>query len=115
MQRTGFIDHIGLGVPDLAATKRYYDALMPILGLTEGLGPAQVSRSNYGPNGARGPQLFFYEVADASAYLRQGAGFHHIAFVVQSREIVRDAYRWACAQGAEILDPPRDFPRYGAH
>ena len=30
MPRTGFIDHIGFGVPDLAAAKRYYDELMPI-------------------------------------------------------------------------------------
>jgi catechol 2,3-dioxygenase-like lactoylglutathione lyase family enzyme len=28
--RTGFIDHIGVGVPDLAAAKQYYDQLMPI-------------------------------------------------------------------------------------
>ena len=33
MPRTAFIDHIGIGVPDLAAAKRYYDELMPILGL----------------------------------------------------------------------------------
>jgi catechol 2,3-dioxygenase-like lactoylglutathione lyase family enzyme len=25
LPRTGFIDHIGIGVPDLAATKQYYD------------------------------------------------------------------------------------------
>jgi len=31
--RTGFIDHLGIGVPDLEAAKRYYDELMPILGL----------------------------------------------------------------------------------
>jgi len=34
MPRTGFIDHIGIGVPDLAAAKRYYDELMPVLGLS---------------------------------------------------------------------------------
>ena len=27
MTRTGFIDHIGIGVPDLALAKRYYDEL----------------------------------------------------------------------------------------
>ena len=32
VSRTGFIDHIGIGVPDLAAAKRYYDDLMPVLG-----------------------------------------------------------------------------------
>jgi hypothetical protein len=33
MSSPGFIDHIGIGVPDLPAAKRYYDELMPILGL----------------------------------------------------------------------------------
>lgn len=32
MARTGFIDHIGIGVPDLAAAKAYYDELMPVWG-----------------------------------------------------------------------------------
>ena len=35
MPRTGFIDHIGIGVPDLAAAKAYYDELMPVLGLKQ--------------------------------------------------------------------------------
>jgi catechol 2,3-dioxygenase-like lactoylglutathione lyase family enzyme len=35
MARTAFIDHIGIGVPDLAAAKAWYDELMPILGLTK--------------------------------------------------------------------------------
>ena len=35
MPQPGFIDHIGIGVPDLAAAKAYYDELMTILGLRE--------------------------------------------------------------------------------
>ena len=35
MTGTGFIDHIGIGVPDLAAAKQYYDELMSVLGLRE--------------------------------------------------------------------------------
>ena len=35
MPRTGFIDHIGIGVPDLGAAKQYYDELMAVLGLRE--------------------------------------------------------------------------------
>jgi hypothetical protein len=27
LPRTGFIDHIGIGVPDLVAAKEYYDRL----------------------------------------------------------------------------------------
>ena len=32
---TGFIDHIGIGIPDLVAAKEYYDELMSVLGLRE--------------------------------------------------------------------------------
>jgi len=32
LTRTGFIDHVGIGVPDLAAAKEYYDDLMSVLG-----------------------------------------------------------------------------------
>ena len=35
MPQTGFIDHIGIGVPDLAAAKEYYDELLSVLGLRE--------------------------------------------------------------------------------
>jgi catechol 2,3-dioxygenase-like lactoylglutathione lyase family enzyme len=115
LPRTGFIDHIGIGVPDLAAARRYYDELMPILGLKEWFKTGPDGPPNYGPDGAWGPQVFFYEVADASPYSRRASGLHHIAFMVQSRAIVREAHQWACQKGAVVLDEPREFPEYGAH
>jgi catechol 2,3-dioxygenase-like lactoylglutathione lyase family enzyme len=33
LPRTGFIDHIGIAVPDLAAAKQHYDDLTHVLGL----------------------------------------------------------------------------------
>jgi len=33
LPQPGFIDHIGIGVPDLVAAKQYYDDLMSVLGL----------------------------------------------------------------------------------
>jgi catechol 2,3-dioxygenase-like lactoylglutathione lyase family enzyme len=42
-------------------------------------------------------------------------GLQHIAFVVESRGVVREAYQWACAHNAEILNEPREFPEYGQH
>ena len=115
MPRTAFIDHIGLGVPDLAAARRYYDGLGPIIGLKEWFRLGPDGPPNYGPDGARGPQIFFYKIPDAAPYSRQAAGFHHIAFMVESREIVREAHLWALAQGDEILDAPHTFPEYGVH
>jgi catechol 2,3-dioxygenase-like lactoylglutathione lyase family enzyme len=115
MPRTGFIDHIGLGVPDLAAAKRYYDALMPILGLKAWFPTSPDGVFNYGPDGARGPQVFFYQATQAGRHARHAPGLHHIAFMVESRAIVREAHAWALAQGDEILDAPAEFPQYGQH
>jgi catechol 2,3-dioxygenase-like lactoylglutathione lyase family enzyme len=114
MPRTGFIDHIGIGVPDLAAAKAYYDELMPILGLKQWFkrddGPF-----NYGPDGAKGSQIFFYQALEEGDYSRHRTGLQHLAFFVASRTIVREAHAWALAQGAEILHEPRIFLEYGPH
>ena len=62
MPQPGFIDHIGIGVPDLAAAKQYYDGLMSVLGLREWFETGPEGPLNYGPDGALGSQLFFYQV-----------------------------------------------------
>ena len=115
MPRTGMIDHIGIGVLDLAAAKAYYDELMPVLGLKQWFPTAADGTFNYGPDGARGSQLFFYQALEPGDYSRHRTGLQHIAFMVQSRAVVRDAHAWAQAHGAEILHAPRDFPEYGVH
>jgi catechol 2,3-dioxygenase-like lactoylglutathione lyase family enzyme len=115
MTRTGFIDHIGIGVPDLAEAKRWYDQLMPILGLTAWFPTSEAGEFNYGPNGARGPQLFFYQALDPQGHSRHGTGLQHLSFLVESRAVVREAHEWAVAAGAEVVHAPRDFPEYGEH
>jgi len=115
MPRTGLIDHIGLGVPDLAAAKRYYDGLMPILGLTAWFPTTAAGEFNYGPDGAVGSQIFFYQALEPEPYSRHRAGLQHLSFMVSSRSIVREAYDWAVDHGAEIVHEPREFPEYGDH
>ena len=114
MSRTGFIDHIGIGVRNLAAAKRYYDELMAILGLREWFETGPDGPLNYGPDGERGSQLFFYQ-AEPGTYSRGATGLHHLAFLVESRAVVREAHAWARGQGATILDEPAEFPQYGEH
>ena len=114
LPRTGFIDHIGIGVPDLGATKQYYDDLMSVLGLREWFETGPEGPLNYGPDGAQGSQLFFYGVAPG-AYSRHQTGLHHLAFLVPSRAVVREAHAWARARDAVILDEPAEFPQYGPH
>ena len=115
MPRTGLIDHIGLGVPDLAAAKRYYDGLMPILGLTAWFPTTAAGEFNYGPDGAVGSQIFFYQALEPEPYSRHRTGLQHLSFMVSSRLIVREAHDWAVDQGAEIVHEPREFPEYGDH
>src|SRR5262245_57158987 len=100
----GFIDHLGIGVPDLEAAKEYYDGLMSVLGLRQWFERGPGEPLNYGPDGARGSQVFFYQAEDPGTYSRRGTGLHHLAFLVGTREIVRDAHRWACAREAVVLD-----------
>ena len=54
LPRTGFIDHIGIGVPDLGAAKQYYDELMAVLGLREWFDTGPGGPLNYGPDGGAG-------------------------------------------------------------
>ena len=115
MAPAGFIDHIGIGVPDLAAAKKYYDELMPILGLKQWFPTTPDGIFNYGPDGAKGSQIFFYQALEPHDYSRHGTGLQHVAFFVANRAIVRAAHEWASAQGAEIVHEPREFPEYGPH
>jgi len=115
LSHAGFIDHVGIGVPDLAATKEYYDELMSILGLREWFDTGPGGPLNYGPDGARGSQLFFYQAEDSGSYSRHETGLHHLAFLVETRSVVRAAHEWARARDATILDEPAEFPQYGEH
>jgi catechol 2,3-dioxygenase-like lactoylglutathione lyase family enzyme len=116
LPRTGLIDHVGIGVPDLEAAKEYYDELMSILGLREWFPRDVGDPLNYGPDGARGTQLFFYQADEpGTTYSRGRTGLHHIGFLVASRAIVREAHEWARAREAVILDEPGEFPQYGEH
>ncbi len=87
MPRPGFIDHIGIGVPDLVATKQYYDELMYVLGLREWFETGPGGPLNYGPDGAQGSQLFFYQAEEPGTYSRRHTGLHHLAFLVASRSV----------------------------
>ena len=115
MSRTAVIDHIGIGVPDLVAAKAYCDELTPILGMKRWFPTTASGEFNYGPDGTIGSQIFFYQALEPAGYSRHGTGLQHLAFMVPSRKIVREAHEWAVSKGAEIVHEPRDFPEYGVH
>jgi catechol 2,3-dioxygenase-like lactoylglutathione lyase family enzyme len=51
----------------------------------------------------------------STSYARGRPGLHHLAFLGESRAVVRDAYEWARSRQAVILDEPHEFPRNGEH
>jgi catechol 2,3-dioxygenase-like lactoylglutathione lyase family enzyme len=109
------LGHIGLNVPDLAAAKKYYDALMPLLGFEEFL--AADDQFAFRPSGGRpGTYLFFYPAGeddgDGYGYSRERAGLQHLAFMVKTRSAVHEVHRLALSLGAEILHEPQEFPQY---
>jgi catechol 2,3-dioxygenase-like lactoylglutathione lyase family enzyme len=108
------IDHIGIGVPDLAAAKDYYDELVRIVGFREWF-PADEHQFNYGPDGSPGTQVFFYRALEPRGYSRHGVGLQHLAFSVPTRAVVEQAHQWAVGRGCEVVHAPRAFPEYGEH
>ena len=57
--------------------------------------------------------IFLYQAEDPGKYSRRETGLHHLAFLVESRAVVREKHEWARARDAVILDRPREFPQYG--
>ena len=103
------IDHIGLGVPDVAAAKAYYDEFMPLVGFV------RQWETGYRATDWYGAQIFLYPTLEDGDYSRHRIGLQHISFYVPTRADVHRAYEWATARGHEIVHEPRLFPEYNEH
>lgn len=104
------LDHLGIGVPDLASAQAYYDELMPLVGFASfGSGDGWFA---YGPEQGAGTQLFFYPAQSDDPYSRDAAGLQHLCFRVETHAEVEAAHAWAIAGGDEILHEPQTFAEY---
>jgi catechol 2,3-dioxygenase-like lactoylglutathione lyase family enzyme len=109
------LGHIGINVPDLDAARRYYGAVMPLVGFETFLDADD--EFAYRPTaGKPGTYLFFYPSAEQSAYSRQQTGLQHLAFMVRTRSAVT-AVHAAVADlssqfGGSVLHAPQVFPQY---
>jgi catechol 2,3-dioxygenase-like lactoylglutathione lyase family enzyme len=105
------LGHLGLNVPDLAAARAYYDALMPTLDY-EPFFMADDEFSYKPADGKPGTFLFFYEAKTPAAYSSETTGLQHLAFRVKTRTAVRDVRDLAVELGSVIEIEPREFPEY---
>ena len=105
------LGHLGINVPDLAAAKGYYDALMPLVGFD----PFLVADDQFAfrPAGGKpGTFVFFYPASASEPYTPNHVGLQHLAFVVRTRTSVHDVHRLLQRLGGEVLHTPQFFPQY---
>lgn len=107
------IDHLGLGVPDLAAAKDYYDRLMPLLGY-EPYFAKERQFSYKRAQDKRGTYLFFYVADEEGDYSHRRTGLQHIAFKMRSRAEVDSVHQLAVELGSETVRPPAIYAQYHA-
>lgn len=86
-------DHLSLGVRDLEAARRFYDAFFAPLGAA--VSSEKAGEIAYGPGGQAG--LFYLYPVSGEQVAGLGA---HLAFTAETRAAVDAAYRAAVAEGA---------------
>ena len=108
------LGHLGINVPGLAAAKRYYDALMPLVGFETFF--ATDDEFSYKPaDNKPGTFLFFYPTAVDGPYSSEQTGLQHLAFIVRRRSVVEQVHDHVVAAGGSVIYAPQPFPQYPGH
>ena len=105
------VDHVFVAVRDMAASREFYDRVMPVLGFRRGEGEM-----------GGDPHVFYHgrrlvyalrpakeDTADHDPY---APGLHHLCFRVVDEEAVDRAARELREAGVEATEP-RYYPEYG--
>jgi catechol 2,3-dioxygenase-like lactoylglutathione lyase family enzyme len=100
LHRGRLIDHVHLVVRDLAASRRFYDAVLGVLGV---------------PRGGEGPGFFWYDelfvsTADSVAAAGKLTGRVHLAFQAADRAAVEKFHGAALAAGGTDNGAPGPRP-----
>ncbi len=106
------VDHVYLSVSEPARSIAFYDRLMPFLGLAKLRRKMKVAVAAYESRAARFALYLAPAKRGAAPVDRYAPGLHHLSFEVGSRAEVDLVHRELVAMGAEVLDPPADYPHY---
>lgn len=109
------LGHLDLVCRDLDRSLAFYAAVFGPLGLAE----------PYLVDGERGERIHYLrfpaagsgslglrQALDEQEFLLYAPGFHHVSFVVESRNDVDAVHEAAVREGAEVLHAPRLWPQY---
>ena len=112
----GGIHHLDLTVRDPDASRPFYEAVLGLMGYR--LAHCHGHGFDFDADHAEGfcsVGIMRAEGAgSARRHDRYSPGLHHVAFSAQSRDDVDRLYAMLVGMGATILDPPVEYPRYGA-
>lgn len=117
MKNLAAIHHLDLNVSDLDRSGPFYDSILTLIGFRrinlsapgeppgfDWAAPSDTDRPmTIGIYAARNP---------GHAHDRYAPGLHHLALSAKSRDDVDRLYRTLRDIHAEILDPPREYPKY---
>lgn len=100
LHRGRLVDHLQLVVKDLAASRRFYEAVLGAIGV---------------PIGGEGDTYFwadelFVSSADSEAALGRLTGRHHLAFQARDRAAVEAFYKTGLAAGGADNGAPGERP-----
>lgn len=100
------IAHIQLSVTDFAASRAFYDRLLPALGLTVQYDEPGIYYCIGGRTG-----LLITPCADelkTQRFDQRRVGLHHLCFRARAREDVEAVYRLLQEMGAKVVHPPEE-------
>lgn len=103
------LGHIGINVSDLEVSYSYYSALMSYLGYQPFLADDDQFAIRPADN-KNGAYIFFYPVQ--GTYHPACAGLQHLAFIVPTRDKVKEATLAAHRLDSEIVHTPKEWPDY---
>ena len=105
------LGHLGINVLDLSVARSYYSVILPLLDFE--LFADDDDQIAYMPaGGKRGTYLFLYPSSGTSAYSRDNVGLQHLAFMVPTRQRVRDVHEAALDAGSREVHAPQNWPQY---
>jgi catechol 2,3-dioxygenase-like lactoylglutathione lyase family enzyme len=110
----GVVHHIDLTVRDVAASAPFYDALLGFLGYARVKQEADLHVWDLIRDGRFAGGVALRAARSRHPHDRYAAGLHHLAFHAADRADVDRAHALMADKGATILDPPADYPQYGA-
>jgi catechol 2,3-dioxygenase-like lactoylglutathione lyase family enzyme len=105
------LGHLGINVPNLATARSYYATIMPLLDF-EPFFDTPDEFAYMPAHGKRGTFLFFYPATGPAPYDRVNVGLQHLAFMVSTRQRVRDAHAVALSLGSAEVHAPQEWPQY---